>query len=296
MNGLRGSRGWIGAGLAALLGCGAEPPLLVSTINAAENGFSVTSTLIAGERDAILVDAQFTLSDGARVADWIVQSGKRLKTVFITHGHPDHFFGLAPIVAKFPDAEVLATPAVIEEMRAYAPQALAQWKPVYGADLTDQPIFPKPFSGDSLVLESRRIDLVTLRPAESSHATALWIPSLQTVVAGDAAFNGVHVWLAGVDAERRESWLGNLRTLAALGPRVVIAGHRAPGVGDSATVLDSTARYIRDFSQAVATSRTPDEVIAKVTATHGSRTLPVILDLAARAALGGTVGRPRPAP
>lgn len=276
-------------GLAVMLGCArsSETPLTVTATNASESGFSVTSALISGARDAILVDAQLTLSDGARVADWIQRSGKRLTTVFITHGHPDHYFGLAPVLEKFPDAELIATPSVIEEMKAYAPQAVAQWKPVYGENLTDQPMFPKPFTGDHLTLEGHRIELIVLRSGESEHATALWIPSIRTVVAGDAVFNGVHVWLAGVNAERRASWLHNLNSLKALDPTAVIGGHRAPGSVDASAVLDSTAVYIRAFDQAVDTSRTPEQVIATMRATYGTRILPIILELAAKSAFSG---------
>lgn len=136
------------ATLAVLVGCSraADQPLTVMANSAPESAFSATSTLTSGDSDATLVEAQFTLSSGARIADWIQQSGKRLTTVDIAHGHPDHYFGLAPILAKFPNAEVLAAPEVINELRAYAPQALAQWKPLYGADLTAEPEFPKLFS------------------------------------------------------------------------------------------------------------------------------------------------------
>ena len=274
------------ATLAVLAGCtrSADKPLTVMANSAPESAFSATSTLISGERDAILVDAQFTLSSGARVADWIQQSGKRLTIVYITHGHPDHYFGLAPILAKFPNAQVLAAPEVIDELRAYAPQALAQWKPLYGADLTAEPVFPKPFSGGQITLEGQTIELIALQPAESEHAIAVWVPSAKTLIGGDAVFNGVHVWLAGVNADRRENWLVNLERLKALHPTVVIAGHRAPAVTDAPAVLDSTAHYIRDFSQTVATSRRPEEVITRMTAAHGKRTLPVILELAAKSA------------
>jgi glyoxylase-like metal-dependent hydrolase (beta-lactamase superfamily II) len=158
---------------------------------------------------------------------------------------------------------------------------------LYGENLTDQPRFPNSFTDDHLIFEGHRIELIALRSGESEHATALWIPSIRTVVAGDAVFNGVHVWLAGVNAERRGSWLRNLDSLRALGPTAVVGGHRAPGAVDSPAVLDSTAQYIRDFDQAVATSRAPEEVITKVTAAHGTRTLPIILELAAKAAFNG---------
>lgn len=113
------------------------------------------------------------------------------------------------------------------------------------------------------------------------------MPSAKTLIAGDAVFKGVHVLLAGVNAGRRENWLHNLGRLKALGPTVVIGGHRAPGVIDAPAVLDSTARYIRDFSQAVVASRQPEEVISRVAATHGNRTLPVILEPAAKSAFPG---------
>ncbi|MGH8542954.1 MAG: MBL fold metallo-hydrolase [Gammaproteobacteria bacterium] len=281
------------AALAVLVGCTrpAGKPLTVRANSAPESAFSATSTLISGDSDAILVDAQFTLSSGSRVADWIQQSGKRLTTVYITHGHPDHYFGLAPILAKFPNAEVLAAPDVIEELRGYAPQALVQWKPLYGEDLPAEPVFPKPFSGGQITLEGQTIELIALQPAESEHATAVWVPSSKTLIAGDAIFNGVHVWLAGVNAERRENWLQNLERLRALGPTVVIAGHRAPGASDAPAVLDSTAQYVRDFSQAVAASRRPEEVITRMRAAHPNRTLPVILELAAKSAFPAAAPR-----
>ncbi|MGH9892327.1 MAG: MBL fold metallo-hydrolase, partial [bacterium] len=110
---------------------------------------------------------------------------------------------------------------------------------------------------------------------------------IRTVVAGDAVFNGVHVWLAGVNAERRASWLRNLDSLKALGPTTVVGGHRAPGAVDAPAVLDSTAQYVRAFDQAVATSRTPEQVIATMRAAYGTRTLPIILELAAKSAFSG---------
>ena len=48
-------------------------------------------TLIAGEREAILVDAVPTLEDSYHLADWIEATGKELTTIYITHGHLDHF-------------------------------------------------------------------------------------------------------------------------------------------------------------------------------------------------------------
>ena len=61
-----------------------------------------TATLISGDHDAVLVDALLTTTEGERLAAWVENSGKRPHTVFVTHGHADHFFGAGPVLDAFP--------------------------------------------------------------------------------------------------------------------------------------------------------------------------------------------------
>ena len=60
-------------------------------------------------------------SDAAHLADKIAQSGRVLKTVTISHAHPDHFMGLDVITARFPEARVIATPNVVADINADGP-------------------------------------------------------------------------------------------------------------------------------------------------------------------------------
>ncbi len=235
-------------------------PLTLDVFTAQPQGFLVTSTLIFGEKDAVLIDAQFTLSEAHRLVAQLLESNKNLKTVFITHAHPDHFFGLEVVKAQFPNAEVITTPAVLEEMKALAPAKLAQWKPLYGANLTSAPVFPKAFAGDHLELEGQRLELISLSAGESAAATVVWIPSIKAAIVGDLAYSEVHVWLADADAGRRENWLKSLRQIKALGPQVVVAGHEAPNAKRTAAVLDDTAAYLKDFNVALTTSKNADEL------------------------------------
>ena len=55
----------------------------------------ISSTLIYGSRDAVLVDSFITLEQARAQADWIASTGKNLTTIYATHGHGDHFFGRA---------------------------------------------------------------------------------------------------------------------------------------------------------------------------------------------------------
>ncbi len=262
-------------------------PLKVDVFTAQADGFLVTSTLVSGEKDAVLIDTQFTLSEARRLAARVLESKKNLKTIFITHAHPDHFFGLEVLKAQFPNAEVITTQSALEEMKAITPGKLAQWKPLYGANLTSAPVFPKALAADHLELEGQRLELISLEAGESEAATVVWIPSVKTAVVGDLAYNNVHVWLAGTDAARRDSWMKNLAKVKALGPQVVVAGHEVPEAKRTVAVLDDTTAYLKDFNAVLAQSKTAEEVEKRMLAKHGKRQLAIILNIASKAALPG---------
>jgi glyoxylase-like metal-dependent hydrolase (beta-lactamase superfamily II) len=77
----------------------------------------ISSTLISGERDAVLIDTAITVEQNLKLADWIAASGKNLTTIYATHGHGDHFFGVNTIRQRFPNARFVATREVIAAMQ-----------------------------------------------------------------------------------------------------------------------------------------------------------------------------------
>src|ERR1700692_4566076 len=76
-----------------------------------------SSTLIYGQRDAILVDTFLTTEQSKTLLSWVVARGKNLTTIYIAHGHGDHFFGLASLLERFPRAKAVATPEIVNAMR-----------------------------------------------------------------------------------------------------------------------------------------------------------------------------------
>jgi glyoxylase-like metal-dependent hydrolase (beta-lactamase superfamily II) len=81
---------------------------------------AMASTLIHGTRDAVLVDAFMTVKQANDLADWVAVSGKNLTTIYITHGHGDHWFGIGILLERFPNARPVATPNVVKVMRQHA--------------------------------------------------------------------------------------------------------------------------------------------------------------------------------
>ncbi|WP_073807142.1 MBL fold metallo-hydrolase [Kitasatospora sp. CB01950] len=269
-------------------GAGAVPPfrpLEVEVFTGPESAFFATSSLIMGERTAILVDAQLTRSAGRELAEWIAGKNRQLLAIVITHQHPDHYFGAEEVLRLFPAAPLLAAPSVVDGIRQTAAAKVAQWKPVYGDDIPDRPLLPAPLLPQPLMIDGQLIRVLPLGQADSAGSTAVYLPSVRTVVAGDFVYNGTHVWTADTDPAARGRWSHNLSRIADLGVDRVIAGHRAPGMDDAAhRVLGFTAEYLRDFDEALADHPQDAEALATaVNERYGGLTLPAILELGAAA-------------
>ncbi|MGW4983786.1 MBL fold metallo-hydrolase [Streptomyces mirabilis] len=209
----------------------------------------ITATLIKGERDAVLVDALMTAEQADRLADWVAASGMNLTTVFVTHGHGDHWFGLGTLLERFPGARAVATPAVVEQMKKQmAPEFVASfWGKRFPGQIPDRLVAAEPLAGDRLELEGHDLVVVGLGHTDTDDTTCLHVPSIGLVVAGDAVYNDVHLYLAESPAEGRRAWLDALDTIAALEPEVVVAGHKNPDRPDDPRAIAETRRYIHDF-------------------------------------------------
>src|ERR1700675_1863289 len=121
----------------------AEIPVVTSDLppGASEMKWSpISSTLISGKRDAVLVDTAITIDQNQKLVDWIAARGKNLTTIYATHGHGDHFFGVSTVLERFPSARFVARPEVLEIMRQQAsPESLATyWNPRFPGQISSQ--------------------------------------------------------------------------------------------------------------------------------------------------------------
>jgi glyoxylase-like metal-dependent hydrolase (beta-lactamase superfamily II) len=223
----------------------------------------ISSTLISGERDAVLVDTPITVEQARALANWVAARGKNLTTIYATHGHGDHFFGASTVLERFPGARFVARPEVIEIMRQQAsPESLATyWNPRFPDQISTQLAIAEELTGNVINLEGQDLVSVPLGFTDTASTTCLHVPSIGLIVAGDAAYNGVHLHLSeSPDQQKRQEWIAALDKMESLKPRAVIAGHKRVGNVDSPKILGETRRYIRDFERLAMQTTTAREL------------------------------------
>ncbi len=262
----------------------AQPKLTTTVFTGSPAGFLVDSTLVAGDKDAILIDAQFDLADAHRLIAMILESKKNLTAVYITHLHPDHYFGLAAIQQAFPKAKLVALPAAVAEIKKTWQDKVKQWSPMYGDQVPAKPILPVPMQGATLTLEGQTLEIHGGVQGDAEDNSYVWIPSIKTIIAGDIVYRGVHAWTRETNAAQRKAWNKTLDELAALKPDTVIAGHKDPKQKDDPGAIDATRTYLETFDAAVASSKTSAEAQQKVKAKYPEAQLDIILQLGADAA------------
>src|SRR5579864_503332 len=119
----------------------------------------ISSTLISGKRDAVLVDTSITLDQNQKLVDWIADRGKNLTTIYATHGHGDHFFGVNTIQKWFPEARFVARPEAIDVMRVQASAAVveAYWKPRFPGQIDSTLVIADDLKGGIFELEGHQL-------------------------------------------------------------------------------------------------------------------------------------------
>jgi len=209
-----------------------------------------TATLVTGERDALLVDAAFTRADGHRLAAAVLDSGRTLRTVLVSHGDPDFYFGAEVIADAFPEATFVATAPVIEHIQHSYEGKLKAWAAL-GANLPTRLVDLTPLAGD-LTLEGHRFELRG-GPAGLPDRHYLWQAEHRALLGGVLLFAGEHVWTADtVRPEQRAAWIALLDEMAALDPLLVVPGHRLPGAPADVSAVTATRDYLVAFDEELA--------------------------------------------
>lgn len=265
----------------------AQQGLKTTVFNPGEQAiFAVSSVLVEGQKDAILIDAQFSAEQASKLVEVIKKSGKHLTTIYISHGDPDYYFGLETLHAAFPEANIVATPQTIAHIEATKDEKLAVWGPQLGKNAPKQIVIPQPVKGDALTLEGHSLKIVGL-DGPTPERTFVWIPSIKTVAGGVPVVSGEHVWMADTQtAQSYQDWLTTLNKITSFGPETVIPGHFVGKIPQGVNAVDFTADYIRAFDQEAAKAKNSEQLIQAMKTRYPNLEGTSSLELSAKVAKG----------
>lgn len=265
----------------------AAAPLSLEVFNPGEAAiFPVASVLVKGANDAVLIDAQFSRGEALKLVERIRASGKRLTTVYVSHGDPDFYFGLDVIKAAFPDARIVATPGTVAAMQKKAAAKMAYWGPILKDNAPQGIVMPDTLAGNEIVLEGEKLVVSGLDGATPDR-TFVWIPSIRAVAGGVVLFSGLHVWTADTQTvESRRQWLATLDRIAALKPVTVVPGHFAPGLAFTPDSIGFTADYLRRFESEASKAGGGEALVAAMKSAYPKAGLESALQISAKVAKG----------
>jgi hypothetical protein len=233
-------------------GVSAAMPLSWKHFPADERGFLRAPVLLTDDKEAILIDGGFTLSDGRALA------------------------------------AAIAAPATVAAINGNVQKKLETWGPQLkenGPQTLADVVIPAPSDVRSLALGGQQIEIVEV--SGLSNRRYLWVPSLKAVFGGVLTFNGLHVWTADTPtAEQRAAWVKALDEMASRQPSIVVAGHMAPGSPTDASAIAHTRDYLIAFEEEVSRAADSAALIAAMTRRYPNAGLTVALNIGAKVAKG----------
>jgi len=266
----------------------AAEPLALEVYNpGAKSIFPVSTQIVSGPTEAVLIDAQFQRDDAQALVEKVRATGKKLTTVYISHSDPDYYFGLDVIHRAFPEAKIVATAETVAAIEASKDGKLAHWGAIMEGNAPEALVVPKALKEPKLTVDGQVLEIHGPEPAR----TFLWIPSLRTVVGGIPVSANIHVWMADTQTEQsRRDWLATLAAIDALNPSRVVPGHYLPNADgslpDSPQTVAATREYLQAFELEAGKAKDSAQLIAAMRKHYPSLADEASLELGARVIKG----------
>jgi glyoxylase-like metal-dependent hydrolase (beta-lactamase superfamily II) len=209
----------------------------------------LSTTMIQGHSDAVLVDPPFTREQAHAVSDWVRASNKNITHIFVTHGHGDHWFTAGMLADEF-DAQIVATAGTIEQMHRNVAMRDAVWDRLFPGQIPENNVTAVPAENNRIDLEGKQLNIVEVGHTDTDATSVLHAPDLDLVIAGDTVYNGVHLYLAESADGGRDKWRSAIGIVESLNPRWIVAGHKNKDLDDSAArAISQTRDYLNSADE-----------------------------------------------
>lgn len=256
----------------------------IKVVTSSDDQFWTNSVIIEGTHEVMLVDAQLTKTNAAKVLQQIQATKKPLSTIYITHEHADHFLGLEVFEDAYPMVRILANSHVVDRINNVYQAKIDKWKGILGSEAASRVVPISKYNENFILFDNARIEIMKGIQGDTNENSMLWLPSQKTLIAGDVVFSDMHVYTAETDMGARARWLSSLKTIRELKPAVVIPGHSKSGAPlDATSAVNFTERYLLVFDEELTKAKDPDDLIAAMKEQFPSADLVLAIERGAKA-------------
>ena len=225
-----------------------------------EKGFSVASVIVYGKEEAVLIDTQWSRANAYRVCAELCELGKKLTTIFVTHAHPDHYFGTAYIAEQFPGVKCVAPAEAARTINTQFFDKIDHWTEVIGwQNVCTKMVELEPVQDNVIMIEGERIEIFPHCMGDIRYNSLVWIPSIKTAYGSDILFNEAHPFTCEVTKHERELWMQDIDLIESLNPDVIIPGHQRPGMPFDHSTLKFMREYLIATEEVLESTKTEGE-------------------------------------
>lgn len=243
----------------------------------------MTSTLIYGDTEAVLVDPPIAAYQAESLAQWIAGFDRPLTGIYITHGHGDHWYGTSTLLKHFPNAHPYATEGVVAEMHAGAPGGRPSelFAGIFAGKLPERLVFAEPLPAGGLTVDGHPLRVIEVGHSDTDHTTVVHVPAIGLVVAGDVIYNNVHQYVGESADGGLDAWLEAIDVVESLAPTTVIAGHKDATRADGPSIIAETREYLFAVAEVLRDEPTRVEFLDRMVARFPDRLNPTTAWLSA---------------
>ncbi|MFZ2491161.1 MAG: MBL fold metallo-hydrolase [Thermoanaerobaculia bacterium] len=219
-----------------------KPTVTIHCCASPDDGERVNAQIIETANKLVLVDSMLMRPYAKEFRRYAESLGKPIDRLYVTHAHPDHWFG----IEFFQDVPVYAFQETIDEIKAFAEIAIGFHRGQHGDHITDRVWLPnQAASAGEVVIDGVKLRVSKILNAEDVTMLVIDLPDEKVLIAQDLVYNKVHLFVGQRSMDGThcyDGWIAALETFKKNGYDVVIPGH---GLPTDASILDDNIRYLQ---------------------------------------------------
>ncbi|MDH6120905.1 glyoxylase-like metal-dependent hydrolase (beta-lactamase superfamily II) [Kitasatospora sp. GAS204A] len=243
----------------------------------AYNNIANATHIIETENQLVLVDGQFLVPYAKAFRQYADSLGKPIERLYLSHRHPDHWFGTG---TAFADVTIYALPETMSFIEEHGEDSRSDhWK--LGDLAPDRIVVPQKLAGPGEeMIDGVRYVFDRVTDTEIDYHLTIRLPELSVYFAQDLLYSGTHLYLT----KHLDHWIRVLRDMLLEDYELFLPGHGLPADKNE---VARNIEYLSTARQAIGNGLADDAFKEFMLQRYPERKCPGIFDIYLPRLFGG---------